>query len=237
MKFIDILNEKSFGDYGYYTGGIKKGIGDNKQLFQKILWGELKKVYGKTIELDTDFEKYAMAELINWIETNNRGIGNNDTFSTVVKKLLLYKNKYPIILKNDNNVLYRGTDNFSGKGYNQFQKIINKDISVAEKKKLNKQKINGKTYYEFLLTYKSANEVESWTTKIERAPNFGTYILKAKISDKELLFNTDFTNKLTNEILRTKEYEILRISKKPIDVIVYISKDELNFVDNDGYTI
>ena len=76
-------------------------------------------------------------------------------------------------------------------------------------------------------TYKPRNDVQSWSTSVEVAERFARgkdvgFIIRATPLKKELLFNTTFTNKVSQMAYNTNEYEIIRIGKSPLQCKVRV---------------
>lgn len=190
-KFKEILKEQATKEYC-------------EQKFGEYLFGEFKEFYGDELEDNTDYEEQIWNKLTNFIRGEYQGTGKDKILIEAFENLNNCMSEYSKVLKPNSNILYRGINNNATKLVNRFDLIKNNQI-----------------------TYNPHSQVQSWTTANNKdaimwaatgkdIDRIGILFKKDFNNSNDLLFNTNFTNKLTEKILGTNEYEIIRISNNSI---------------------
>ena len=231
-----------------------------RKKFGRILFGDWQRSERLTrhTEKDTKYERKIFSILYNqWFWNSSWSSTKRNNVLNVLEELSELKDNYPTILKPDPAskypVLYRAlivkrTD----KELKKFHKklfIQRKNYEIVDEK-------FGRVVYKLgdkdVHQYTPKREAESWTISFKHAfkfirtvsTNYGTdysnagrpfIIYAAKVPEEERLFKLRFTNK----IFETPEYEIVRLSNKPIEASMYyiIHKDELGAEGEDVYEV
>lgn len=190
---------------------------ENKKEFGEYLFGEFEKFYNKQLEKDTTKEKSIFKVINDFVAGKYVGKKKPKILLTALKTLLSKKSEYPDILKHkDDGVLFRGIQ----LSFNEFDKL-----QFTKQKPLNKDIKNkyGKDIPTTNYTYKSRDEIQSWTPKFENAaifaygdPNKVGLVLCCDISEDETLFSTKFLNAISKIHHGGEENEVIRISKSPL---------------------
>ena len=215
--------------------------------YGKILFGEIRKLK----EPDTNYEEDQFNDLMNFLSASyGKGL-NNDIIKTF-KELLKLKKKFPKVLEPPKyKEVYRGfttTSAGGGSKYKEILKLVEKSLEDPDKLDTYKKIATGhhKDLYFVKLpknlkyTYKPHSEIQSWSTSSQIAAKFTNIIadtvhrpminnisciIAANPSRNEMLFNDRFVNlALTRGSTEDKgEFEVIRISKKPVKCEVYVS--------------
>lgn len=198
------------------------------QDFEKIFFGDLK----KSPERDTSVEKEMYKAIYNYVEYPS--FEHKKLAHDSLTHLLQIKQYYPDDLIPKAKIAYRGTQ----LGLGAYKKIIAQN------------KIDGNGWLNLDKTYKPSSVIQSWSTKKNIAGIFAlnrdmwiTELGDLKYNPKDpsvrypgiISVNVDntfvLTSKLTNLMSKLvhgdKEYEIIRVSKAPINGKVLIQKSWL----------
>lgn len=185
-----------------------------EELFGNFLGGK---------EADTEYEDYVFKRVEDFVD----GGGNQSQAKKAFMDLKDCMKDYPDILEPPSRTLFRGTkirelpNNLNLSKFDDMRKILklpHKDHHVVFKN----------------YTYKPRGEIQSWTTSRKIADEFvGEHhgyggVLYASFPKSELLFNTSFMNKISIKKLGSSEYEVVRISKKPVKCILYLPYDTIS---------
>lgn len=187
----------------------------NEKELEKLVGTYLFGTFYRRGEEDTKQEDMIFDAISGYIMSQNNDTGHIYALKKVLKKL---KPKFPGLLEPPQGNLYRGT---SIKTEN-WKKILNRNEKLTKKK----------GYYfipqSYLYKGRAKNKIQSWSTKFKSASNFSgkldgwSAILSADLPQKDLFFNTKFTNKLDKILVNEIEHEVVRISISPILVDVYV---------------
>jgi len=180
---------------------------DAEKKFGKFIFGD----FLKMDEPDTKYEKDVFKKIKDFVGGHYRDVSKQKIIKTL-KELLKYKKDYDV-LKPNGTTLYRAI------AYSSVKKEMG---DIGNKK----------------FTLKPKDEIQSWTTNQNRAEElsnilfdgekYETYIImKAKFKKDELLFNSDFLNKVASLQFGLSSYaedEIIHIGKAPIKVNIVFTK-------------
>ena len=188
--------------------------------FGRILFGDFQRQAGLTTktEKDTKYEREVYDNLYHWIygEQNIRKVQNN------IIELSRLKDNYPTLLKPDSikrfPKLYRGLYGDRVRSWGKHEGEYVGRVGKRRPAKLMKAKE--------MIYYKPKRICESWTTSKTSAYEFlkmnrpyfdprRAIIIEAKVPIEERLFKLKFTNNIHDE------NEVVRVSNKPIDAVVY----------------
>lgn len=180
-----------------------------EELFGQELFGELRGLQ----ERDTEFEKKVFSEIEKFINSNKK----SKEFVKFMKLLRDSKIHFPDVLKTDAKTVYRGSTIPS----EELSEYLNKE-SI---KKFGKNVIEIPNY-----TYYPKGQVQSWSknTKVvlrDFALSMNMKLIpvmyETKVDD-DFIFSTKITNFIAMYSGYPKEYEIIRVSDKPIKTTLYI---------------
>ena len=190
--------------------------------FEKIFFGDLKKAF----ETDTDVESEVYHSIADYIESNTDS--NKDSLQKTLHQLRNVARKYPADLLPNSPVAYRGI--------NATKELYQKVHELFVENPLDDEWI----VIDGNFSYTPYKEIQSWTTTREIAAAFAAssdetidrdlsiheydpedgndypIIIKANVDDSFIL-NAKLTNLIAHDILDKKEYEIIRITRDPID--------------------
>jgi hypothetical protein len=199
-----------------------------EEKFGEYLFGEFKEFYIKAgLEKDTPTEKKIFDNIIKFIRGDYVGKKEDQTLIKSLKELAECKSRYNIILKPEQNILYRGSV-ISETDLNKIKKLSPTSEIGQQFNKIGK------------FTYKGRSKVQSWTTNMNVAkmfaedsyydysiPSSSPAVMRYNFKGgKDILFNTTFLNKLSKKAGYSVEDEIIRIENKPIKVDIFIANPE-----------
>jgi len=181
------------------------------------------KPYGKylfggfrNLEPDTQEEEAIFERLRDFLE-DHHGPRLEPLFVDDLLDLHKLKKYYPDVLRPNTRVLYRGT-------VVDGLEVISKEL--VKEMNFNKTLPDGSPFLENY-TYTPRSIIQSWTTDYQSAVDFATgisgnyedgVVLKAVFKDKDLIFNSEFLNKVQGY----NESEIIRIGKSPVKCELYV---------------
>ena len=239
MRLVDLQENEtiSYKDTGMEEMIIRKQFGD-------ILFGDwqYKKRLRPEREKDTKYESAVFKEIQRWF---GGGMASADIQKTI-EYMSKMKKYYPELLKPDSMSripkLYRGIPRTAVNWeeqtkYSEFDRNIeikSRDPDIEEDKIIQNYRLV-KTKKD--ITYKPFRMAESWTISIRSAIDImvnhfwsdpkSVIIYEAVVPDEERLFKIKFSNKM----FPTKQYEVVRVSNKPIKATAYLIeyiKNEIN---------
>ena len=187
--------------------------------YGKILFGEQR----RKKELNTAKENEAFENIESYLG-GEYGPSTTDGAKKVLKeflKLKTHSNYKSVLMPESYDYVYRGIG---------FAVVYEKKKAVEFAKTIKITEKNYETYafvsgqnFKNSYVYKPIYEIESWTTSYTIAKEFAeqngdySFIFKAAIPKKDMLFNTSFSNMVSMSLHDVKEYEIIRISKNPVN--------------------
>ena len=191
---------------------------------ENVLFGDAK----KADEKDTKIEKQIF-HIINDYLANMPGPDEKTNAIYVLRQLYKLRNKYPEDIIPKAEKAYRGT-------------IINKNFMKKLLKKVKNPPVflphdRGARHYAIPYLYTSKSEIQSWTTDPGIANYFAHESERDQINAQDgvtpipVIIECDvdetfmLTAALTNIISEYEENEIIRISKKPIQSILYLNRE------------
>lgn len=203
-----------------------------QQKYGKILFGTTRKLP----ETDTEFEAWQWQKIFRFFKSYQ------NKADAIFKDLLKLKKYYPVLEGSTQKTLYRGV----GFGYdddeNRFKAFsITKQILKHLKSGMydddkGVRKWRGDWSYEWvelnkLYMYHPKNVAESWTTKESSAnmsvSNSAGYLLMGIVPLAERIFKGEVSDKLKDGagLQLPKEWEVVRVSKKPLKVKIQMHKE------------
>ena len=212
-----------------------------QQKYGKILFADHErfKQKGTGKEKNTFIENDKFANALDFVTTNFGDKITKDIIKTF-EALLKSKKYYPEVLDPGNpKEVLRGftlTHKLNKQKYDETLKVA-KTLKYANRL-VNQRKFDGIKYVILpkQMTYKPRTYAESWTVSEQIASGFSamgynrkanppsaSVIISCKPPKNELLFNPEFTNTLSY-----KEFEVIRLSNKPIKCTAYIAQKDWN---------
>ena len=218
-----------------------------KDKYGKILFGDIRDLK----ERDTEYEYEQFEDLREFIGSSH-GVSLNANIIQTFKELLKLKKKFPKVLEPPKyKEVYRGFVAWASRGdkHKEITSLINKALENPDKFIERDSLVIGpkKEYHFYKLaknlkyTYKPHSEIQSWTTSSDSAAAFTNIsldmrrkevninmlscIIAAVPARNEMLFNDKFVNLVYTDGTSEDrgEFEVIRISKRPIKCDVYIS--------------
>ena len=206
--------------------------------YGNILFGSTK-LSKDGFEDDTNIEAEKFHKVIEYMYGSHGKNLTKDVADTL-HQLLKLKKTYPEFLEPEKyNILYRGLhiDGFAGKVNSPIRILFKKLVDLIGETPIERFKDYNSDWYELpkKMKYTPLTSIQSWTPKFGVAENFGSVgrkneigekiqsIIIAKPSRNEMLFNTKFTNNISE----FEEHEILRLSDKPLECRILLTKYEV----------
>ena len=212
--------------------------------YGKILFGELD--FSKLgFEPDTPLEKDQLNDIREFLHGRHGSKLDADMIK-VFKSLAKLKKTYPEFLEPDNyKELFRGIllNRFAGKVNSPIRLLYQKVRDIMINTPIEKFKNYDNHWYVIpdKMTYTPMSPVQSWSTKFRVASGFGGGGASSRTSEeiksviianpprKEMLFNTKFTNGVDDYL----EYEVIRLTDKPIKCQILVRHNEIQQVKED----
>jgi len=217
LKIIQEGKLKEEKDYGKYLFAQNKKIADLQN-------GEFEK--------NTDEEQIDYKKIRKFVSDPNKK--NKKNLQDVIYDLIPLEDKFPEILKPNEEFVYRGT-------YSDINTIFNFNfITTKERIKLGNSDYC-LVFKNFKYSVHDGTNISSWTSDVSIAKDFANeisnygdnkfipIILKAKINEK-FIFSDNFMNILSNDILEIKEYEVICFSEE-IECEVYIKEEDIEKIE------
>lgn len=212
---------------------------DCEGIFGKYLFGEYKKFYKTIKEPDTELESDVFNSLLQWVQS----AGQRQIIGQNLSKLLKCKEQYPKILNQKKGTYYRivtfqPNKNEIAKDVLEFEFKINQADDSLEFWKDNEKEFL--KYQDGKILYKPQFKLESWSinktsalkfakkskhisTSMAGQRNGSSFVIKAELSNDELLFNPKFMNMVAVDQGWWPQNEVLRLttSKKPVNARLF----------------
>ena len=196
---------------------------DIKAIFQKEVFGSL-----NNSERDTKLEKEILDILMKFIKFEHGHIITKEEIDKI--KILKSAKQYYNILHPKEKVVYRGT------------KLSLKDIDKNTTFTPSDYKTHHRTFSYFNTIYKPTSSMQSWSTFADIAGEFSLTLKKdikteipviyKVVVDNDFFLTPELTNKIAMKVKTPADFEILRISKKPIKVQAIITDVNMNKIQN-----
>lgn len=201
------------------------------QKYGKILFGTARRLP----ETDTEYEAKQWKAIFQYFKSYQNKADN------IFRELLKLKKYYPVLKGDSQKTLYRGlrfgiySDEFKKFSITkQILQHIKSGIYNDEKNIKDRKKHYGIEWFTLdkTYTYHPINLGESWSTKISSAKissNIrGGYLMMGNVPHSERIFTAETSDKLKDKLDLMDEYEVVRVSKKPLKVKIHLSSKTFN---------